>query len=157
MMKSREIRLRSRPRGTPTPDDFELAEIDLPEPADGEVVVRNQFVSVDPYMRGRMNDVKSYVPPFALGKAMEGGAIGQVVASRAATVPVGALVMSMFGWREAFVAPAKVLQVVPPTPHPSAYLGVLGLTGLTAWVGLELVGVKAGTGCSCRRPRRGSA
>ncbi|MCE9578618.1 MAG: NADP-dependent oxidoreductase [Deltaproteobacteria bacterium] len=143
-MKSREIRLRSRPRGTPTPDDFELAEVDVPEPGDGEIVVKNRVMSVDPYMRGRMNDVKSYVPPFALGKAMEGGAVGEVVASRAASAPVGTLVMSMFGWREAFVAPATSVQVVPPSKTPSVYLGVLGLTGLTAWVGLELVGVKAG-------------
>jgi hypothetical protein len=143
-IKSREIHLRARPQGAPTLADFELAEVVLPEPADGEVAVRNRFLSVDPYMRGRMNDVKSYVPPFALGKPLEGGALGEVVASRVADLPVGALVTSMYGWREAFVAPAAMVRAVPPTERPSDYLGVLGLTGLTAWYGLELVGVKAG-------------
>ncbi len=144
-MKSREIRLRSRPHGWPTADNFELAEVDVPEPGDSEVQVRNCFLSVDPYMRGRMNDVKSYVPPFVLGKAMEGGAVGEVVASRSDRVPVGSWVLSMQGWREAFTAPVSAVQVVDKkAPRMSDYLGVLGVTGMTAWVGLNLVDTKAG-------------
>jgi len=134
---SREIRLASRPQGEPTPANFEFATVDLPDPAPGEVLVRNLCVSVDPYMRGRMNEGKSYVPPFELGKAMQGGAVGRVVASNDAKLPVGTHVFSMFGWREAFVAPAAQLQVVDVTLAPaSAYLGILGVTGFTAWVGL---------------------
>lgn len=144
-MNSREIRLRSRPAGWPTADNFELAEVEVPPPAEGEVLVRNHYLSVDPYMRGRMNDVKSYVPPFALGKAMEGGAVGEVVESRTDKVPVGSWVLSMQGWREAFTAPVQAVQVVDrKMPRMSDYLGVLGVTGMTAWVGLNLVETKAG-------------
>jgi NADPH-dependent curcumin reductase CurA len=82
-MKSREVQLRSRPPGMPSPDDFQIAEVDVPEPDEGEVQVRNLYMSVDPYMRGRMRDRRSYVPPFQLGEAMDGGAVGRVVASRA--------------------------------------------------------------------------
>ncbi len=81
MTTSREIRLAARPSGVPQPSDFELAEVDLPEPGDGEVLIRNACVSVDPYMRGRMNDARSYVPPFQLGEVLSGGAVGQVVVS----------------------------------------------------------------------------
>jgi NADPH-dependent curcumin reductase CurA len=144
-MNSREIRLRSRPTGWPTADNFELAEAEVPPPAEGEVLVRNHYLSVDPYMRGRMNDVKSYVPPFVIGKAMEGGAVGEVVESRTDKIPVGSWVLSMQGWREAFTAPASAVQVVDrKMPHMSHYLGVLGVTGMTAWVGLQLVDTKAG-------------
>jgi hypothetical protein len=136
---SREIRLASRPKGFPSPADFALATVALPDPVEGQVLVRNLFLSVDPYMRGRMNDVKSYVPPFALGAAMEGGAVGEVVASKAKGIAPGATVTSMYGWREAFVADAKEVRLVDPSVRPlSAYLGVLGVTGLTAWVGLNL-------------------
>ncbi len=144
-MKSREIRLRSRPVGWPTADNFEFAEVEVPEPAEGEVTVKNRYLSVDPYMRGRMNDAKSYVPPFQLGKVMEGGAVGEVVASRSDKVPVGSWVLSMQGWREAFTAPQSAVQVVDKKmPRMSDYLGVLGVTGMTAWVGLNLVDTKAG-------------
>jgi NADPH-dependent curcumin reductase CurA len=144
-MNSREIRLRSRPTGWPTADNFEFADVEVPPPAEGEVLVRNHYLSVDPYMRGRMNDVKSYVPPFVLGKAMEGGAVGEVVESRTDKVPVGSWVLSMQGWREAFTAPAQAVQVVDrKMPRMSDYLGVLGVTGMTAWVGLQLVDTKAG-------------
>jgi NADPH-dependent curcumin reductase CurA len=144
-MNSREIRLRSRPTGWPTADNFELAEVEVPPTAEGEVLVRNHYLSVDPYMRGRMNDVKSYVPAFVVGKAMEGGAVGEVVESRTDKVPVGAWVLSMQGWREAFTAPAQAVQIVDrKMPRMSDYLGVLGVTGMTAWVGLQLVDTKAG-------------
>jgi NADPH-dependent curcumin reductase CurA len=136
-LSSKEVRLASRPQGEPTLDDFAFAVVDVPEPQAGEVLVRNLFLSVDPYMRGRMNDAKSYVPPFELGKPMQGSAIGRVVQSKAEGVPEGSLVSSMYGWREAFVAAAKDVQVFDPKGAPvSAFLGTLGITGLTAWGGL---------------------
>jgi hypothetical protein len=94
-------------------------------------------MSVDPYMRGRMNDSKSYVPPFQIGEPLQGGAVGRVIASQDEDLPVGTYVLGFNGWREAFVAPASSLQVVDTKlAPPSAYLGILGVTGLTAWVGL---------------------
>ena len=134
---SREIHLASRPEGEPTLDNFAFATVELPDPGPGEVLVRNLCMSVDPYMRGRMNDAKSYVPPFEIGKPLQGGAVGRVVASGDEKLPVGAHVLSMFGWREAFVAPAAQMQVVDVSlAPPSAYIGILGVTGFTAWIGL---------------------
>jgi NADPH-dependent curcumin reductase CurA len=142
---SREIRLASRPRGVPTAENFTLAQVDLGEPAPGEVLVRNLYVSVDPYMRGRMNDAKSYVPPFQIGEPLDGAAVGEVLLSRADGLAPGDIVTSMLGWREAFLAPAAAVHRVDPAVEPrSAWLGVLGLTGFTAWAGLNLVDVKAG-------------
>lgn len=136
-MKSREIRLAGRPQGEPTFDSFSFANVELPDPQPGEVLVRNLYISVDPYMRGRMNDAKSYVPPFEVGKALQGGAVGRVEVSNDPSLPAGSHVLSMYGWREAFVAPASHVQVVDVSlAPPSAYLGILGTTGLTAWVGL---------------------
>lgn len=137
MTTSREIRLKSRPVGTPTADNFELATVELPTPGPGEVQVRNQWMTVDPYMRGRMNDVKSYTPPFALGEAMQGGAVGEVIASNDPSLKVGDLVQSMFGWREAFNAPAGAVQKLDTFGlPPQAFLGVAGMPGMTAWAGL---------------------
>jgi NADPH-dependent curcumin reductase CurA len=99
MVSSREIRLKSRPTGPLSDANFELATVDLRDPGEGEVQVRNQWMSVDPYMRPRMNDVKSYVPPFEVGKALDGAAIGEVIASRDAGFRPGDLVQSGFGWR----------------------------------------------------------
>ena len=96
-MRSREVRLAQRPVGEPKPEDFELAERELGEPGDGRLLVRNRFMSVDPYMRGRMSDAKSYVPPYELGKPMSGGAVGEVVAGG----EPGSLVVHQLGWREA--------------------------------------------------------
>ena len=145
-IQSREIRLASRPEGEPTLVNFSFATVEVPDPKPGEVTVRNLFMSVDPYMRGRMNDGKSYVPPFQIGMPLEGGAVGKVVASQDDKLPVGSLVFSNFGWREAFVAPASKLQVVDASvASPSAFLGILGVTGLTAWVGLfRIADLKAG-------------
>lgn len=134
---SREIRLASRPQGEPTLDNFSFATVELPDPQPGEVLVKNLCMSVDPYMRGRMNDAKSYVPPFELGKVMQGGAVGRVISSADEKLPVGTHVMSMYGWREAYVAPSAHLQVVDVNIAPaSVYLGILGVTGFTAWIGL---------------------
>ena len=137
MSTVREIRLKSRPSGLPTHDNFELASVELGAPGPGEVQVQNLWMTVDPYMRGRMNDVKSYAPPFQLGKALDGGAIGQVVASNAPALQVGDLVQSGFGWREGFNAPATSVQKLNPGKLPvQAFLGAAGMPGLTAYAGL---------------------
>lgn len=139
-IQSREVRLASRPQGEPSLDNFSFASVDVRDPNPGEVLVRNLCISVDPYMRGRMNDTKSYVPPFQIGRPLEGGAVGRVIASEDARLPVGTCVLSFFGWREAYVAPAAGLQIVDTTiASASAYLGILGVTGLTAWVGLNRI------------------
>ncbi len=137
MTTSREIRLKSRPSGTPTADNFELVSVDLFDPPPGQVQVRNTWMTVDPYMRGRMNDVKSYSPPFQLGEAMQGGAVGEVIASNDPKFQAGDLVQSFFGWREAFNAPAAALQKLETHGlPPQAFLGFAGMPGLTAYVGL---------------------
>ena len=144
-MSSREIRLVSRPNGVPTTANFTLARVELDPLQDQQVLVRNLFMSVDPYMRGRMNERKSYVPPFELGKPLDGGAVGEVIESRAAEFKPGDAVTSNFGWREYFVASPKELHPVSRQVQPlSVYLGALGMTGMTAWAGLNLVEVKAG-------------
>ena len=142
---SREVRLASRPSGVPTADNFTLAETTLEPLQDGKVLVRNLFISVDPYMRGRMNDRKSYVPPFQIGKVLDGGAVGEVIESRSTEFSSGDVVTSRYGWREAFIAAPGELHGVDKTVEPlSVYLGTLGMTGMTAWAGLTMVEVKAG-------------
>ncbi|MGK2740127.1 NADP-dependent oxidoreductase [Tepidicaulis sp. LMO-SS28] len=138
---SKEIRLASRPVGMPKDSDFEVAEATIEDPKQGEVLVRNIWMSVDPYMRGRMMDRESYVPPFQIGKPLEGGAIGQVVKSNSEKFKKGDYVNSMLGWREYFTAPAESLTQVDPKMGPiEAFLGVLGMPGLTAYAGLMRVG-----------------
>jgi NADPH-dependent curcumin reductase CurA len=137
MTVSREIRLASRPVGTPTADNFALASVDLPPPGPGEVQVRNHWMTVDPYMRGRMNDVRSYVPPFQIGEPLQGGAVGEVIASNDPDFAVGETVQSFLGWREAFNAPAGAVQKLDTHGlPPQAFLGVAGMPGLTAYAGL---------------------
>ncbi len=137
MTTVREIRLKSRPSGLPVADNFELASVDLPAPGAGEVQVKNLWMTVDPYMRGRMNDTKSYTPPFALGKAMDGGAVGEVVASGDPSLKPGDLVQSGLGWREGFNAPAATVQKLETMGlPPQTFLGAAGMPGLTAYVGL---------------------
>lgn len=134
---SRQIELASRPNGAPTADNFRLAEVDVPELEDGQILVKNEVMSVDPYMRGRMNDVKSYVPPFKLDAPLQGGAVGTVLASKAEGISEGDSVLHMAGWREVAVLQGKHAQVVDTDAFPaSAYLGVLGMPGLTAYTGL---------------------
>ncbi len=141
LQKSREIHLRRRPVGMPSVEDFELAAIDLPPLAEGELRVRNQWLSVDPYMRGRMYERESYVPPFALGRAMEGGAIGVVEESRNPGFTPGQHVLSMHGWREGFISNGMGLTPIDPAiAPPQAFLGALGMPGLTAYAGLLRVG-----------------
>jgi NADPH-dependent curcumin reductase CurA len=142
---SREIRLASRPKGIPTADNFTMVETALPQLQAGQVLVRNLFMSVDPYMRGRMNEGKSYVPCFEIDHALEGGAIGEVIDSLAEDFRAGDVVLSRYGWQEAFVTTPEELHAVDKTIEPlSVYLGALGMTGMTAWAGLTLVEVKAG-------------
>ncbi|GAA2023591.1 NADP-dependent oxidoreductase [Terrabacter terrae] len=146
MTNPREVQLKSRPVGWPTHEDFELVESAPVDLADGQVRVRNEVMSVDPYMRGRMSDAKSYAEPYALGEAMHGGAVGVVTESRADGVAVGARVLHGLGWREEAVLDASGVRVVDTSVAPaSAYLGVLGMTGLTAYAGLTRVaGLKEG-------------
>ena len=146
MPRSREVRLARRPVGAPQPGDFETAEVDVASPGEGEVQVRNTWMSVDPYMRGRMYDRPSYVPPFEVGKALQGGALGEVTASSDDRFKPGDLVSHMYGWREAFVAKADHLQALDTHGlPPEAFLGVAGMPGLTAWAGLlKVAQMKAG-------------
>jgi NADPH-dependent curcumin reductase CurA len=127
----------SRPQGLPTDENFALKEIELPPLADGMVRVRNSWLSVDPYMRGRMNDVKSYVPPFQIDQPMEGGAIGEVVESKAEGFAAGDRVLHMAGWRDEAVLDARALNKLPNLgAEPQTFLGNLGVTGATAYFGL---------------------
>jgi len=138
--------LKSRPDGMPTADNFELKEFDLPPLGDGMIRVRNRWLSVDPYMRGRMNDVKSYVPPFQLGEPLEGGAVGEVVESKADGFALGDLVVHFGGWRDEAVVPAQAARKLPDLgAEPQQFLGVLGTTGATAYFGLlDVASAKAG-------------
>ena len=135
--KGRAWHLTARPQGWPTPADFALREEPVAAPADGQILVRNIHLSVDPYMRGRMNDVKSYVPPFQLDEPMDGGAVGVVLASRAEDFAPGDHVVHGLGWREFATLDARHATKVSAEAAPlSSYLGVLGMTGLTAYAGL---------------------
>ena len=130
---SREVRLRTRPVGLPKESDFELAEVAVGAPAENEVLIRNLFMSVDPYMRGRMIDRPSYVPPFQLDEVLAGGSVGRVEQSRNDRFEVGDHVLGMNGWREYFISDGSDVQTVDPELGPvQSYLGVLGMPGLTA-------------------------
>jgi len=134
---NKQIRLASRPTGWVTSDNFALTEGAVAEPADGEVLIRNIYMSVDPYMRGRMNDVKSYVPPFQIGEVLQASVVGQVVASRYAGIAEGDHVMGMLGWENFSVCDGRLLRKLHPGLAPLSYhLGILGMPGMTAYVGL---------------------
>lgn len=137
---ARAWHLTSRPSGMPTLENFALKEIASPPLGDGMVRVRNGWLSVDPYMRGRMNDVKSYVPPFGIDEPMTGGAVGEVVESRADGFAPGDGVVHMLGWRDEATGPAGAFQKLPAGDAPiQRYLGHLGMPGMTAWFGLLAV------------------
>ena len=139
---SREIRLVARPQGFPDEELFEVAETPIPDPADGQVLIRNAYFSVDPYMRPRMNDVRSYVAPFTLGEAMTGGAVGRVAVSRNSRYPEGDWVLHQLGWREWALSDGAALRRLDPAAAPvSTSLGVLGMPGFTAWYGLFVLGL----------------
>jgi NADPH-dependent curcumin reductase CurA len=138
---SREIRLVSRPQGFPAEDLFEIAETPIPDPRDGQLLVRNAYFSVDPYMRPRMNDVRSYVAPFTLGEAMTGGAVGRVASSRHPRFAEGDWVLHGLGWREWALSDGSGMSKVDPSGAPvSTSLGVLGMPGFTAYYGLFELG-----------------
>ena len=137
----REIRLVARPRGFPDEELFEIAESPIPEPSDGQVLIRNAYFSVDPYMRPRMNDVRSYVAPFTLGEAMTGGAVGRIAVSRSPRHAEGDWVVHQLGWREWALSDGSGLRPIDPAAAPvSTSLGVLGMPGFTAWFGLFEIG-----------------
>jgi hypothetical protein len=134
---NKQIRLASRPSGWVAEENFSVTEETVTKPEDGEVLVRNIFMSVDPYMRGRMNDVKSYVPPFQIGEVLQAGVVGQVVESRFDGIAEGDYVMGMLGWENYSLSDGRLLRKIPPGPVPLSYhLGILGMPGMTAYVGL---------------------
>lgn len=139
---STQIQLVRRPTGWPVHDDFRTVRVDLAPVGPGQVRVLNEYISVDPYMRGRMDDARSYVAPYALGETMTGGAIGRVVESRSEDVPTGSIVQHQYGWRDVVQEDAAAFQIVPDVPGVplSLRLGLLGMTGMTAYVGLTKVG-----------------
>lgn len=138
---STQVQLAARPQGWPTPEDFRTVTVEYGDLEPGQVRVRNAYLSVDPYMRGRMNDVKSYTPPFALGETMTGGAIGRVVESAAEELPVGTLVQHELGWRDVAQDDRSAFRAVPELPGVplSVRLGIFGMTGLTGYVGLTAI------------------
>ena len=148
MTKSREWHLIRRPHGVPVDEDFALVDVELAAPGDGEIMVRNTFVSVDPYMRGRMNDARSYIPAFQLDQPMTGDAVGVVeqvgdgaADSNGFPITMGDTVTHGLGWRTRSLVPAKTARVLNTSLAPAqAYLGVLGMPGLTAYVGLLRIG-----------------
>ena len=138
--------LKSRPTGMPTHDNFAMVEMPGASLEAGQVRIANRWLSVDPYMRGRMNDVKSYTPPFALGEPMQGGAVGEIVESAAEGFAAGDMVLHMAGWRDEAVMPATQCQKLPDLgADPQAFLGQLGMPGMTAYFGLlEVASAKPG-------------
>ena len=136
-VRSTEVRLAARPHGWPTAETFAIAETEVPDPGPGQLLVRNLMMSVDPYMRGRMDDRKSYSPPYQVGHALEGAAVGEVVASGVEDVKPGETVLHGHGWREYALVEARQATKIDPSVAPlSAFLGVLGMPGLTAYAGL---------------------
>ncbi|MGX1114016.1 NADPH-dependent curcumin reductase CurA [Pseudoalteromonas sp. MBR-15] len=140
MATSQQIHLVSRPTGMPTHNNFKQVEITLPELQDGEVLIKNTWMSVDPYMRPRMIDRESYIEPFKLNDVMDGGAIGEVIESRNNQFPVGSKVTHLSGWRTAHISNGSDLTLLPDVPLPDQlFLSTMGMTGLTAWAGLTKV------------------
>ncbi|RRJ82902.1 NADP-dependent oxidoreductase [Aestuariirhabdus litorea] len=134
---NQQIILKSRPEGQPTHDNFQLVSTPLPTLGAGEVLVKNLWMSVDPYMRGRMSERDSYIAPFALNEPLEGGAVGEVVESNNPAFAVGTKVASSKGWRQYFITSGEELQPLPDNGIPEqAFLGVMGMPGMTAYVGL---------------------
>jgi NADPH-dependent curcumin reductase CurA len=137
-MSNKQILLKSRPNGWPTADNFELSETAVPKAGPGQVVIEASYMSVDPYMRGRMNDVKSYVPPFQIGAPLQGGIVGKVIESNGGRFDVGTYVAGMGDWANFTVTEAEAFNPVDPNLAPlSYYLGVLGMPGMTAYAGLK--------------------
>jgi len=141
IMTSKQIIFASRPKGMPVKDNFVFEEYELPQINEGELLLQSMFISVDPYMRGRMNEAKSYVPPFELGKPFMGGLVAKVIESRSANFKAGDVVTGMLPWREKMIVPEKHVQKIDTSiAPPSYYLGILGMPGLTAYFGLIHIG-----------------
>ncbi|WP_302139520.1 NADP-dependent oxidoreductase [Halomonas alkalicola] len=139
-MQSGYFTINDFPQGTPGRELFELRETELPALAEGEVRIRNTWLSVDPYMRGRMSGVRTYIDPFVLGEPLEGAAVGEVIESRDARLSVGDRVRHMAGWRDIAQLPSDQVEPLPGIDVPEqAYLGVLGMPGMTAWTGLNRI------------------
>ena len=138
---NRQIQLKSRPEGAPGLDNFELVERPVPEPGEGEVLMRTLYLSLDPYMRGRMSAAKSYAKPAAVGEPMVGGTVGEIVASRNPKFSAGDIVLGYGGWQEYALSSGTALRKLDPAAAPvSTALGVLGMPGMTAYVGLLEIG-----------------
>ncbi|MDW0281236.1 MAG: NADP-dependent oxidoreductase [Nitrososphaeraceae archaeon] len=133
-----EIHMKERPLGIASENNFELVRVRVPDLKQGQVLVRNVWMSVDPYMRGRMSETKSYVPPFELNKPLEGDCIGQIIESKNRQFEVGEYLLSNFGWREYWVSTGSndISKIAPTIAPLQSYLGIMGRTGLTAYVGL---------------------
>ncbi len=140
-MTTQQIVLASRPKGMPVSDNFRMQEIELPATKAGEILLKGLYYSVDPYMRGRMNDAKSYAAPFEIDKPFNGSVIGKVVESKSEKFKTGDVVVGHFPWQKDFVAAEKELTKIDTDLAPASYyLGVLGMTGLTAYFGLMHIG-----------------
>jgi len=143
-IKNQQIVLASRPAGKPVPENFRLIDAELPDLRDGEVLIRTLYISVDPYMRGRMSDRRSYVPPFVLDQVITGGVLGEVIESRANEFRPGDIVTGMLGWQLFSIAKPGELRKIDPALAPiTTALGILGITGLTAYFGLVEIGKPA--------------
>jgi NADPH-dependent curcumin reductase CurA len=139
--KNMQVLLASRPRGWVTEENFNVVETDLPEPQEGQVLIKNHYLSIDPYMRGRMNDAKSYAAKVEIGQVMEGETVGEIIESKNPQFQVGDYAVGRVGWQKYAVANEKRLRKVDPKLVPiSAYLGSVGMPGVTAWVGLHEIG-----------------
>ncbi|WRP07098.1 NADP-dependent oxidoreductase [Rossellomorea aquimaris] len=139
--KQQQIQLVSRPEGMPVKEDFNFKEIEIPKPSKGQVLVKTLYLSVDPYMRGRMSDAKSYVEPFQLNEALAGGAVGEIVESESGHFQKGDFVVGMLPWQEYSLADEKQVRSIDPNVAPiSTHLSILGMTGLTAYFGLLDIG-----------------
>ncbi len=140
-MTTKQIVLASRPAGLPASENFRFESIELPEMQTGEVLLKGLYYSVDPYMRGRMNDAKSYIPPFQIGQPMEGGVVAEVLESKSTHFKKGDKVTGMLPWREQMISPEKGLRKIEASGAPDTYyLGVFGIPGLTAYIGLMHIG-----------------
>lgn len=143
---NKKIILASRPSGMPTGDNFKIVDTEMPQAAEGEVIVRTLYLSVDPYMRGRMNEGKSYVEPFELNEVITGGGVGEIVESRSGNFQVGDIVAGYMGWQLYSAAkgdagtPASLIKIDPALAPVTTALGILGMPGLTAYFGLFDIG-----------------
>jgi len=147
MTTNQQITFASRPQGEPTADTFELVEASIPQPGEGQFLVEIDYLSVDPYMRGRMNDVKSYIPPFQIGEVLGGECVGRVVESKHPKFPTGSYVAGMFGWQQYAVSDGSGgVRIIDPELAPvTTALHVLGMPGMTAYFGVtDVCKAKAG-------------